>query len=409
MHERVLHIHLGASKLALGLILPIATEVGLETHLIGRPGPGSRPAYGVALVPSRPISFFPLASFGGPFDLAGVDPRIAEALQDGDPMLITSTLRGAISQRYEFVSELLEARHAEDDTVFIACENSLHPAYEDLRKKFEPAGVQFLSTVVNRICPRFLPPSHGRRVVLAHEVGEWLIEEPERPAAFQALLERSDLVRFHKKAELEALEERKRWVVNGGQLYLAMLAHDAGEKSLTKAARSPLRDPMTHFHAEANRVLALRHPDLSDDLPYALMHGKAFCEIADNVPRMVAMQRADLTPFFRNFERRIGEPARLAAGQNEGKVPPIFLRALEILDSLLGKRRAYDFSDPHDPEKPATLDRNTDARAVEAYRNALRGWVPADEIKARVRRLDLILSSHRRGQEPPSGRRIGPA
>src|SRR5215218_3941938 len=99
MRERVAHIHLGASKLALGLILPIAVEVGLETHLIGRPGAGGRPAFGIALVPNRPVSFFPLASFTGPQVLAEVDPRIIQALQDGAPLLITSTLRGAISQR----------------------------------------------------------------------------------------------------------------------------------------------------------------------------------------------------------------------------------------------------------------------------------------------------------------------
>lgn len=402
MRQRVVHIHFGPSKLALGLVLPIAVELGLSTHLIGRPGIGARPAFGVSLVPSLPISFFPLASFTGPRTLAEVDPRIAGALQDGDPMLITTTLREGIVECCGLMRELLAARGADDETVFIACENSPHPKYEELREEFEPAGIQFLGTVVNRICPKFLPPSHGRRVVLAHELGEWLIETPPRPGEIAELLEQSGFVTFH--AELEALEERKRWLVNGGQLYLAMLAHHAGEESLTRAANTPLRDPMTHFHAEVNRVLEARHPALTGNLDYALAHGEAFCEVADDVPRMVAMQRADLTPFFQTFNRRIGEPARLAVELNGGHTPEIFMHALATLDSLLEKDRAYDFSDPRDPSRPAVLSAETDARAVEAYSAALKGWVAQRTIEEGKCRLEVILRSHRSRGEPPHRR-----
>jgi hypothetical protein len=400
LHHRVVHIHFGPSKLALGLILPIALELGLSTHLIGRAGVSARPAFGVSLAPGGLVSFYPLASFNGPRTVSQMDPRIAGALEGGQ-MLITSTLRDGIVDRHPLVRELLEARGSTGETVFIACENSPHQLYGDLKEEFG-ANVQFLGTVVDRICPKYLPPSHGRRVVLAHRLGEWLIESPSEEGAITSLLAKSDLVSFH--PDLRPYEERKRWLVNGSQLYLSLLAHQAGTKSLIRAANTSLRDPMNYFQAEVNRVLGKRHPALQGNLQYAWDHGKAFCEVTDDVPRMVAMVRADLRPFFRTFDRRIGEPARLAAELENGEVPEVFELARIVLDTLLGEGRAYDFGDPDDPETDATLDEAIDAEAIEAYGVALEGWVPENEIEAGKRRLGVILRSHGSMQEEHGSR-----
>ena len=232
MNRGPIHIHLGPGKLALGLILPIADELDLPSHLIGRPGSGSTAAYGVSFAPNRPLRFYGLASFSGPERLEEAAPEILKAIEDVRPMLITTTLRAGIKERYGFVRELLSSRNSEAETVFIACENSPHPLYARLRDEFEPAGVQFSATVVNRICPKFLEPDEGRRVVRAHERGEWLIARSSMAGVIASQLARSDFVSFHSPEEIVALEKRKRWIVNGGQLYLAILAHDAGEDGL---------------------------------------------------------------------------------------------------------------------------------------------------------------------------------
>ena len=395
--------------LALGLILPIADELDLPSHLIGRPGPESTASYGVSFAPSQPLRFYGLESFTGPERLEQAKPEILQATEDGRPMLITATLRAGIEKRYEFVRELLAGRSSEAETVFFACENSPHPLYTKLREEFEPAGIQFPATVVNRICPKFLEPDEGRRVVRAHECGEWLIARPSQAETIVSLLEGSKFVSFHAPEEIMALEKRKRWIVNGGQLYLAILAHDADEESLVQAANTPgLRDLVNHFHNEAIRVLKAEHPELVENLDYCVKHCVAFCEVADEVPRMVAMQRADLTPFFETFRRRIGEPAALAAETSDGHVPEVFQQVAEAVDSLLEKDRAYDWSDPQNPEQPAVLSAETDARAVKAYAKMLTGWVAAEEIEEKCERLGVILRTHRNYKEPPS-RRLKPA
>lgn len=400
------HIHFGPSKLALGLILPILFEVGMPTHLIGRPGKEETPAFGVSLEPHWPLQFYPLASFNGPRSLEELDPEIHVTLDCDGPLLITSTLREAILERHALIREILAARGPEAETVFIACENSPHPRYDDLRKEFEPKGVQFPSTVVNRICPRFLDNDNGRRIVRAHELGEWMIEAPSRPGVVASLLDKSDLVSFHSRKELVARERRKRWLVNGGQLYVALLAHEGGVEDLMSAAlQAEIHAPMVHFHAEANRVLKARHPTLDGNLEYALDHGKAFCELADDVPRIVAMRRAELAPFLRSFERRIAEPARLAAEDEDGPPPEVFELALGTLDNLLEHDPAYDWSDPEDPGRPATLSVESDERAADAYAAMLTGWVPEEEIAGRRERLEIRLRSHRK-QDDPVSRRI---
>lgn len=401
MSSRAVHIHLGPSKLALGLILPIIFELGIPSHLIGRAGQDARPAYGVSLEPDRPLEWYPLASFRGPVRLAEADPEILRALKEGRPMLVTATLRDGIVGRYPFVRELLQARSGDDETIFIACENSPHENYAKLREEFEPLGVQFPATVVNRICPKFLEPDQGRRVVRGHELGEWMIERP-RPGALSYLLGEAELVSYHDRDELETLEKRKRWVVNGGQLYLAILAHDAGLESLVEAANTPgLRDLVNHFHSETIRALRSVHPELDDNLDYCVKHCVAFCEVADEVPRMVAMERADLTRFFTTVRRRIGEPAALAAGLAEGQTPEVFVQVLNAIDSLVGRADWLD-----EKERP-TLSAENDERAVEAYRLMLAGWISEDEIEERCKRLVLVLRSQRSQIEPPS-RRVRP-
>jgi hypothetical protein len=406
MQSRAIHIHFGPSKLALGLILPTVFEMEIPSHVIARPGRNGRPAYGVSLAPNRPLRFYPLASLKGPQSLEEAFPDILAALREGRPMLITSTLRDGVVHRHQFMRELLSARDSEAETIFLACENSPHEIYGKLREEFGPAGVQFPATVVNRICPKFLEPDLGRRVVRGHELGEWLIERP-RPGLITDLLEGAALVSLHD--DLEALEKRKRWIVNGGQLYLAILAHHARKKSLVNAAATPgLRDLVNHFHSEAIRVLQAAHPELSENLDYCIDHCRAFCQVADDVPRIVAMQRGDLTPFFKTIQRRISEPAVLSTDIADGQVPEVFSRLVAAVDALLERRKAYDWNDSEDPERPATLDQKTDERAVEAYEAMLRGWVEAREIEERAERLAIILRSHHSDREPPN-RRLRPA
>ena len=388
MSDRVAHIHLGASKLGLGLVVSITAQLGMEVHLVGRPGPEMIPRFGVSLVPSVPLAFHDVETFTGPESFEEAHPKLRSAVTRDGPLLITCTLRDGIVSRLSFLRELLAARGG-GEALFIPCENSPHPAYETLRKEFEPKGVCFLDTVVNRICPKFIETSDSRRIVRAHKIGEWLIEDDGAKGIIREMLASSEQdVLFEKN--LEPFERRKRWQVNGGQLLLALLAHQGGVKSLMSAAHTPRTfTPVVHFHSEVNRVLA-QYAELSENLDFAMRHSVAFCEITDDVDRMVAMRRENLSKFFATFRARIAEPARLATELGGGETPEIFDYALAVLDQLLDEPRAYDWSSARAGLEPAV-----DQRAVEAYTGMLEGWKPADEIVARGERLEMTLSAHR--------------
>jgi hypothetical protein len=404
MPGRAVHIHLGPSKLGLGLIVPITVDLGMEVHLVGREGAFFEPGFGISFAAEGAVSFYRVDSFEGPESFEELNPDARQALDSPRPVLITSTLRGAIDGRYQFVRELLTARvDCGGETLFIACENMPHELYGRLREEFEPQGITFLSTMVNRICPTFIEGHDPRRIVRAHPLGEWVIKSPPKTTSLVELLRTSTLVDF--VPDLEPYEVRKRWLVNGGQLQLAILAHSAKKRSLRAAANRPgLRDPVNHFHAEANRVLESVYPELERNLTYGIEHVIAFCEITDEVKRVLDIRRANLSPFFTNFDSRFGEPARRAAELAGGKTPEIFLDCLLTLERLLEHRRAYNWMDPIEPRRRARLSADVDAKALAAYESMLTGWLPATAIDVRVQRLDLILTAHRDGSRPPTPR-----
>jgi hypothetical protein len=401
------HIQLGASKLALGLIVPLTVGLGMEVHLVGRPGRDSRAEFGVSFAGNGGLSFYEVASFKGPTTVTEMDASAREALLSPRPVLFTATLRGAIAERFQFTRELLQIRaDREVETVFLACENSPAGLYERLRGEFEPRGVRFLPTMVNRICPAFIETHDPRRIVRAHPLGEWVIQGSADEGQILAdLASAVDTVQLTE--DLRPFELRKRWLVNGGQLQLAILAHSAKRRSLRAAANRPgLRDPVNHFHAEANRVLEAEFPELDGNLPYAISHVIAFCEITDSVKRVLDIRRADLAPFFRSFDARFGEPARRATAFADGRTPEVFLSCLAALDYLLEQRRAFNWQDADNPRHPARLSEAADDEAAEAYAAMLSGWVPENSIGPRRDRLGIVLAAQRDGRQPPA-RRIG--
>jgi hypothetical protein len=381
--------------------------MGMEVHLVGKPGPDSIPRFGVSLVPGVPVAFHDVATFTGPETFKAAKEELREAVGRDGPLLITCTLRDGILDRYQFLREVLLARGG-GETVFIACENSPHEAYERLRDEFEPGGVRFLDTVVNRICPKFIRTSGSRRIVRAHKLGEWMVGAGPGESEVVDRLTASKLVLLEQ--DLEPFERRKRWQVNGGQLLLGLLAHEGGKNDLMRAAKNTpaILAQVGHFHAEVNRVLRDRYPRLPDNHGFAMRHAEAFCEITDDVARMVAMRREDLSGFFSTFERRIAEPARLATELAGGSTPEIFDFALAILDQLLVDPQAYDWSSKADPDAPATLDETVDDTAVQAQAQMLAGWQTQEEIKERSKRLESILSGHR-NRRAPVNHRIKPA
>ena len=176
----MLHAHIGPSPLALGLLAPTTLAAGFDVCLIGPPGDESPTEY--VFSGSDPDGRFRIDRvdwFEGPRTLADLPDDLRERIGGEEPLLLTVTLRDRIGERRQLIEEMLRLRPENVETIMLACENAPEPAYREIATACARPGFQMLHTVVNRMCVRLPRDSENRRVVSAHSLGEWLVEQPE--------------------------------------------------------------------------------------------------------------------------------------------------------------------------------------------------------------------------------------
>jgi hypothetical protein len=147
------------------------------------------------------------------------------------------------------------------------------------------------------------------------------------------------------------------------------------------------------MHSEANRILASRYPELEGNLQYGIDHAIAFCEIVDDVPRVLGLKRWGLAGFFDLFDERLAEPARLIF-ELDGHAPDVMLFTLQTLEELLEKSGSYEWGRREDwpgPTRQEALDRE----ATLAFQRMLTGWLPPEAIDVKVAWLGRLLASSR--------------
>lgn len=403
------HVHIGPSPLALGLLIPCTTAAGFGVCVIGRPGDDSPLLYGhVGTGPEDLLSYPKVDAFEGPDQFSDLSAEVRGRIGADEPLLLTCTLREMITSREPFVEELLRARPAGSETIFIPCENAPHSTYGRLCDVCAETGAIALRTVVNRMCTEGERDSQNRRMVSAHSLGEWLIERPMRASA---LLDQLEVVPEVKLIDdYEARQARKLWMVNGAHQALALMAWEGTERTLgvveegeEQMRRSDdLRDAarglrvasrLSHLHGAMDDALAHTYPTLEGNLGYGLEHVIAYSEHPDSVKRVLgAFRRQDLTPFIETMEIRLGRPAKICASL--GRSVDAFAFVFDVFENLaLGLDAFLDVVAIR--LNPDLIDPRADERAVAAYARLVEGWTSSSKGEERLQRLASALASHR--------------
>jgi hypothetical protein len=405
----VLHIQIGPSPLALGLLVPFTLAAGFEVCIVGRPGDTSPAVYGYAGTgPKGRLGYHRVTWFEGPQRFEDLPSELRERLRSDEPTLLTCTLREKIADRRAFVEELIRSRPAGAETILLACENSPHDAYRDIGMICDELGVTVLRTVVNRMCIERPLDSDRRRMVSAHELGEWLVERPKEPSRVLSSLEAVE--EFGVVDDIEARLARKLWMVNGAHQALALIAWHANRRSLERSleegdsqreAEDDLRSValdravsarLSYLHAAMNEALESEYPSLEGNLDYGLEHVLAYGEHPDSIKRVLgAFLRLELVTFIEALEVRLARPARACAGL--GRSVEAFKFVFDVFESLVLNLDAFLDSD-RIRRDPALIDPEIDALAIKAYASLLGGWMSVEEAKERVARLTEALAGH---------------
>lgn len=408
----MLHVHIGPSPLALGLLVPVTLAAGFDVCLVGRPGSRNQREYGCASTgPGGSLRYHQVDWFESPERPEDLPGDLRARIASPEALLLTCTLRKAIALRRDFVEGLLRMRPEESETLLLPCENAPDSAYEEIALACDGLDVLMLRTVVNRMCIGREPDIDGRRMVFAHPLGEWLIERPAQTETILPALEAREEVSL--VDDISARHDRKLWMVNGAHQALALMARkgsraalriprtdgpnpqrDRDADDLSRSARDvEVAARLSHLHGAMDDALRKIHPDLTGNLDYAVHHVRAYSEHPDSIARVLeAFRRENLTPFIETLETRLVEAARICA--RDGRSIEPFSFVFDVFESLASDVDAFlDFKAIR--SSPERMDAATDAAAVAAYARLTEGWMPEDEAEKRVKRLTKALSAHR--------------
>lgn len=394
------HIHIGPGCLGLGLIVTASIEAGLGVHLVARKESrlSSSPRFRAVIMGDRDTKEvnLPVITFSRSDTIENLSAEAREVVSDAPGLLITiaATTKG-LEDRHAFLLEIarLRAESAKaETTIFIPCENDPGKSYAELRKKLDSLGVECLDTLVNRLCPELKINSDGTKAeVIADEMAEWVIESGSDHQRALAALGELDYVDF--VADVRPYETRKRWLVNGAHLALAIVAHAKRIDSIDVAAAEPGRAQwLEKLHEVLIEPLDSRYPDLSENGHYAKRHVAAWMRHEDEVVRIMRrLRRADPLPFFDDLERKLIEPISLLSNP---LASPEVRHVLNRLHRVLQRSRSYiDFEDL--PRVLSTLDKSVDVGMASRYRELLVPLMGEEEAEIRAQSLEVSLDFHR--------------
>jgi hypothetical protein len=391
------HMHIGPGCLGLGLVTAAGLEANLDVHLIAREAsalPRSARFKALRKSDAGEESFaLPVATLCKADTLGALEPDVRRLLTDTPQLLVTiaATTQG-LEDRRGFLRELAEARGGAA-TVFIPCENDRGDSYPEIREELEALEVECRDTMVNRLCPEVrLDEGDGCYEVVIDELAEWVIQgEPDGHVALRALggLDYVDFV-----ADVVPYETRKRWLVNGAHLALAILARARNLASIDVAAAEPGRARwLARLHRGLIAALEERFPGMPDNEPYAADHVSAWMRHHDEVTRILRrLKRADPLPFFDDLERKLIEPVRMLGDLSPF---PEIGQVLDRLHRVLSRATSYHDYGEFESFLP-TLPTAIDVRMCERYRAMLAPLLGAEEAERRAGQLGVSLESHRR-------------
>ncbi|SHU42402.1 Uncharacterised protein [Mycobacteroides abscessus subsp. abscessus] len=166
---------------------------------------------------------------------------------DGDVIYFTSLREGQPWAAGEVADAIQDRqRNNTPGTLFLfPCENSIHPKISRLETDFGGNGFAYVDSMVDRICPDVGVISEPHRTgsqasdgivfVDTEEEFEWVAKlETDDPRAHSSFNSICHALNIENSIDVEAAKIRKRWMMNGTQLSIGLLAatHGFREKHL---------------------------------------------------------------------------------------------------------------------------------------------------------------------------------
>ena len=400
----MLHIHFGAGRLGLGLVVPFFQHAASEVFILNRKISTARPTGATALTPRRrndllrdnPERLYMLeqpsaqgtqrqtVQYAGFFEHGdnNVEAIVRSILDKSDQkqqgVVVTASLISAANYRpvLQALAVLAELRAtgAAGPVFLVACENTLdaHGVFQDceLEKWISPdtrSHVTPVHALVDRVCIGLAETTHrSRPIVLAstEEYGSLKLELTPDTEALAKQLQGSQ-VEFTPYVAIE--KQLKSWLLNGSHWLLALDAFDesAGDAELRlneflkeKPERLRFAEAMLTEMCEGIAVILRREPQYAafvrDVNPEAYLQGSAkailqrFLSSDDPMSRILARFQAptaekplSIEAFTKRFAERVDEPIA-AYAEVKGMEPPASARSMRSLVRLIASGTYID-------------------------------------------------------------------
>jgi hypothetical protein len=367
------HVHFGAGKFGLGFVGWISNHLGLKLHLANRSygdtGALSAPNRLIAEQLTYQIEHAPgdletvrVAAFLN-IDCAAEREQLVALVASPETMVITTSLGLLPQPVISIIQEGLIARaQAKAPPAFVlACENELKSA--DLQDAVEEGApinaisraAHFVPCVVDRICREVT--DDGRRVIVhAEKYGCLSLWHDSHPSLFRDRLSASahttKIVRFEQSlAHLEFTDRKKKWLINGPHLLLAInayyddeLAFDVFIRQNSLVARNMLQEFAAGcFHVCSQGEEPVMAPSaiaasIEEKLEEVLERFANFPDFTTRImkrfERPTRNKLISLQDFFRNMRYKVIEPARAyyeAEGEMPHRISDTFLKLIELI------------------------------------------------------------------------------
>jgi len=394
----MLCVHLGPGRLGLGLVLDTVLSLAdLEVCLIGASDRSHEEVveYEIAFIgetgdpQARRVTWA-----GNPAVVTDLDEPVLDRLRSDEPVLITRSLAHQASDREGLLRDILAQRPARAETVVLACENDPDPMYAAVTDEYP--RVHYCACVMDRVVNWNDPCRHadGRRRVIAHPLGQWVIWHPKpdesevikrlRGAPYVVVVEHEDLLAGYRK--------RRQWAVNGVRLVMALSTRLPGTDALPPENQpyDELQESVRPLMAIVLEAIAREHPELPPDNEFVAERMRVFRETPNSAVRILEKRlvRADLRALMQHVDACIGEAAReaqrlrISCEQFEGVV--------DLLLETLKDRTAY-----FDYPVWANLDPYVDAEVVRQFQDVISEWMDPTRALRAYNRLNHLLSTHR--------------
>jgi len=195
--------------------------------------------------------------------------------------------------------------------------------------------------------------------------------------------------------DLAPYKLRRLWLVNGVHLALALAGRQARVPTINIGATGT-REGARFVDALQAAIVAMLNDcglGLVGDSQLAVSSGDMVSP-SDLVARILCrFRRADLCPFFDDFDANIGAMARLSAATTSG-VPASVVFVFDTLHELLMDLEAYEDYDLLAIGQ-LRLDEQRDLEGLQRYRSVLRGIFTHEEVGARVSEIERSWRGHR--------------